>query len=147
MEENRLKKLYLRLSMTSIFRNVLKKPVFVHFFDYARSASTEDKIASYSAMVSDIYNEGGSLTDYVSKLVFEDENVYVKQKAKKITVSSYVERTVREELSVLSEFASLKPEDFSRDMDIDFFCPEFSSCDVELYGYYHSRIEEIDKYG
>jgi len=147
MEENRLKKLYLRLSMTSVFRNVMKKPVFTHFFDYARSASKEEKIASYSAMVSDIYEEGGSLTEYVSRLVFEDENIYVKQKAKKTAVSEYVERAVREELSVLSEFASLKSEDFSRDMEIDFFCPEFSSFDVELYDDYHSRIEEIDRYG
>ena len=72
MEENRLKRLFLRLSMTSVFRNVTKKPVFTHFFDYARSASKEEKIASYSAMVSDIYNEGGSLAEYVSRLVFED---------------------------------------------------------------------------
>ena len=147
MEENRLKRLFLRLSMTSVFRNVTKKPVFTHFFDYARSASKEEKIASYSAMVSDIYNEGGSLAEYVSRLVFEDENIYVKQKARKIAVSEYVEKAVKEELSVLSEFASLKSEDFSRDMGIDFFCPEFSSSDVELYDDYHSRIEEIDKYG
>ena len=147
MEENRLKKLFLRLSMISVFRNVMKKPVFTHFFDYARSASKEGKIASYSAMVSDIYNEGGSLTAYVTKLVYEDENIYVKQKARKIAVSEHIEKAVREELSVLSEFASLKSVDFSRDMEIDFFCPEFSSFDAELYDDYHSRIEKIDKYG
>ncbi len=133
--------------MTSVFRNVLKKPVLIHFADYAKSCSIEEKIAAYSAMVSDIYNEGGSLTEYVSRLVFEDENVYVKQKAAKSAVSEMLEKAVKQELYVLSEFASLRWDDFSSDMGLDFPCPEFYSHTVSLFEDYHKRIEEIDRYG
>ena len=73
----------LKLSMTSVFTEVLKKPLFEHFFGLF---STEDKckrIRAYANMISEVYKSGGSLTDTVLKYIFEDENVYVKARARK----------------------------------------------------------------
>ena len=147
MEMNRLRNLYLRLCMTSVFHNVLKKPVFSAFEDYSNADSTEKKLKAYSEMVTSVYENGGTLDGYVRKAVFEDENVYVKQRAKNIAVDKKIENAVIEELNTFSDFASLTAEDFKKDMGIDLSLPEFNTRYLDLNELYHARIEEIDKYG
>ena len=147
MEMNRLRNLYLRLCMTSVFHNVLKKPVFSAFESYSNAESTEKKLKAYSEMVTSVYENGGTLDGYVRKAVFEDENVYVKQRAKNIAVDKKIENAVIEELNTFSDFASLTAEDFKKDMGIDLPLPEFNTRYLDLNELYHARIEEIDKYG
>ena len=147
MEMNRLRNLYLRLCMTSVFHNVLKKPVFSAFESYSNAESIEKKLKAYSEMVTSVYENGGTLDGYVRKAVFEDENVYVKQRAKNIAVDKKIENAVVEELNTFSDFASLTAEDFKKDMGIDLSLPEFNTRYLDLNELYHARIEEIDKYG
>ncbi len=147
MENNRLKKLYFRLCMTSIFHNVLKNPVFSAFEAYAKSESTEEKLKAYSSMVTAIYENGGTLDGYLRKAIFEDENIYVKQRARKIAIDKKMEKAVTTELDTFSEFTALSAEDFKNDLGIDLSIPEFNSRELDLNVLYHKRIEEIDKYG
>ena len=133
--------------MTSVFHNVLKKPVFSAFESYSNAESTEKKLKAYSEMVTSVYENGGTLDGYVRKAVFEDENVYVKQRAKNIAVDKKIENAVIEELNTFSDFASLTAEDFKKDMGIDLPLPEFNTRYLDLNELYHVRIEEIDKYG
>ena len=133
--------------MTSVFHNVLKKSVFSAFEDYSNADSTEKKLKAYSEMVTSVYENGGTLDGYVRKAVFEDENVYVKQRAKNIAVDKKIENAVIEELNTFSDFASLTAEDFKKDMGIDLPLPEFNTRYLDLNELYHARIEEIDKYG
>ncbi|MBQ9703839.1 MAG: ATP-binding protein [Clostridia bacterium] len=147
MENIRLKKLYLRLCMTSIFHNVLKNSVFSAFEAYAKSESIEEKLKAYSSMVTAIYENGGTLDGYLRKAIFEDENIYVKQRARKIAIDKKMEKAVTTELDTFSEFTALSAEDFKNDLGIDLSIPEFNSRELDLNVLYHKRIEEIDKYG
>ena len=70
---SKIKKLYLDLCMCSIFRSMLEEPLLLHFADYARAEAKDEKIKAYSAMVAEIYSHGGSLTDEVRRLVYENE--------------------------------------------------------------------------
>ena len=76
---SKIKKLYMDLCMCSIFRSMLEEPLLLHFKDYAKSESRDERALAYSAMVSEIYAEGGSLTDLVRRIVFENENVYLRK--------------------------------------------------------------------
>ena len=147
MEENRLKNLYLRLSLVSVFHNVMKKPVLKDFCAYASSERAEDKLKAYASMVTGIYENGGTLDGYIRKAVFEDENIYVRLCAKKISVDEKLERTVTNELNALSELTSLTSEDFLADMGIDLSIPEFNSRGIDLNELYRKRVEEVDRYG
>ena len=73
-----IKELYLGLCMSSVFRSLLDKPLFCHLDGYFSSNDKSEKIKSYASFVAEIYKNGGSLTDLVRRLVFEDENVYIK---------------------------------------------------------------------
>ena len=94
-----LKKLHLDLCMTSVFRTVLDKPLFKYFDDYASLEVTKDqKISAYASLVSEVYKLGGSLTDAVMRLVFEDENVYVKSRARGSSLDENIIKAAEREL-------------------------------------------------
>ncbi len=141
-----LKKLHLDLCMTSVFREALNKPLIKHFDAYARAESKEEKILSYSAFASEIYKSKGSLTDAVMRLVFEDENVYVKARAKGSAPDENIVMATKRELSVFEELASLTDEDFREDMGIAYVSP-FSSERRDFIALYEERIKDIEKHG
>ena len=68
-----LKKIYQKMCMSSVFHSVLDSPLIKRFESYISAPlGSELKLKAYSSFVSLIYSDGGSLTDLVSKLVFED---------------------------------------------------------------------------
>jgi hypothetical protein len=60
--------------MSSVFVEVVEKPLFKSFENYCRATEKDQKIKAYASFVSEIYEHGGSLTDITCRLVFEDEN-------------------------------------------------------------------------
>ncbi len=141
-----LKKLYLDLSMLSAFRALLDKPLLANFCSCLSTDSDAQRINSYAAMVSEIYPDGGSLTDAVRRIVFEDENVYIKMRAQNRAVPKVIVDATAHELSVLSNFASLTTDDFKEIIDLDYLSP-FSSEKCDLCREYESRIQNIHKHG
>lgn len=142
----KIRELYLRLCMSSVFRAVMSKPLFVHYADYARSTAADTKIRAYAAFVSEIYSSGGSLTDLVFRLVSEDENVYIKSRANSRPISEVVARAVAAELATFEEFATLTPEQFSDDMGIEFASP-FESRRMDFSTMYKDRIQNVARFG
>lgn len=141
-----IEKLYHKLCMTCVFHNLLSSPLFMNFASYVNEEKTDKKIKYLSAFISEIYKNGGSLTDLVKTLVFEDENVYVRARAKGTEVSSDIHASVKYELSVFERFASLTSRDFMEDMKID-YVSSFSSARCDLYSEYEKRLGEIKRYG
>ena len=137
-----------RLSSLAVFGGVRKKPLFALFLDYCdKAAGTPEKELAYGAFINEIYSGGASLTDCVRRIVFEDENVYVRTVGKKHEVNPHVARAVEYELRALSEFASLTPDDFASDMEHKNYVHSFDSERVDLVAEYSSRIASIEKYG
>ncbi len=132
--------------MTSIFSEVLKKPLFKSFFSIFSSERKEERIRSYADMTGEIYKNGGSLTNAVLKCIFEDENVYVKARGAKKELDPCIETAVRHELSVFEKFASLSYEDFKAELSVDYVSP-FSSEKIDFLKAYEERISDIFKHG
>ena len=126
--------------MTSIFKNVKEKPLFVAFFRYSESQSIEEKIEAYSAFSYEIHENGGSLSELVCRLIFEDENVYIRTRAKKKKFPKALSDAVLHELSVFERFLSLTDKDFKEDLKLDYVTP-FSSERVDLVSVYEKRIK------
>ena len=142
-----LKKLHLDLCMTSVFRNVLEKPLFKFFDEYSSLDVTKDrKIMAYASLVSEVYKLGGSLTGAVMRLVFEDENVYVKSRARGASLDDNISKAAERELDVFSAFAALTPEDFREDLNV-FYVSPFSSEKRDFIALYEERIKDIEKHG
>ena len=141
-----ISQLYLRLCMSAVFRSVLEKPLFESFSKYAKSEDRDEKIKAYAACVNEIYSNGGSLTELVFRLVSEDENVYIKSRAKGRAVDANICAAVACELEAFEEFASLTPEAFALDMDVD-FVSAFRSEKWDFKQKYEERIANVHKVG
>ncbi len=145
-----LQNIYLRLCLSSVFSEVLKKPLLKSYFEYCRADGTDAglKYAAYARFVSEIYRMGGSLPCSVSRLIFEDENSYVKDKAKGVTPRAVVEDSVKRELENFSAFASLTPADFALNMGIDEReIPKFDYEKTDIKSRFDERMKEINRYG
>jgi len=133
--------------MTSVFRSVIKKPVFEAFFEFCREEITKsEKIRAYSSFVSEIYNSGGSLSELVKRLVFEDENVYIKSRAMGENPSLDICRSVRSELSVFSDFAALTSESFKSMLEVGFLSG-FASERIDLEALYEEQVKNVKNVG
>ena len=142
--------MYLRLCSVSVFSNVIERPLFKAFEEYCSRPSNDvyGKMKSYAKFVCEIYKNGASLTELVSALVFEDENVYVKSRAKGIELDGHIVKSARRELEIFSAFAAISPEDFAEDMGVSKSdIPQFGSFIKPLGGAYEERIQQIGKYG
>ena len=146
--ENNLQKLYTRLCACAVFRGVLAHSVFSLFERYCKATDLMEKLSAYAAFASEIYEQGGSLTNLVKTLVFFDENVYIKSVAHKEKISKNILDAVKRELFVFSDFGALRSEDFALDMGISVKeLPVFDSVNAHLGALYEERLKNIAKCG
>ena len=146
--ETQLQQLYRRLLSCAVFRGVLAHPVFSHFVSYCKGSEPLEKLNAYADFTAEIYGHGGNLTDLVKRIVFADENVYVKGVAHGDKLSKNVLDSARRELATLSDFAALKSEDFAKDMGISVKeLPVFDSVNAHLGALYEERLKNIQKHG
>lgn len=146
--ENKLQKLYMRLSACAVFRGVLKTPIFVQFASYCKAKDSAEKLNAYATLVAEIYEHGGSLTEVVKTLVLADENVYVKAVAGKTDLPLAILQAAKNELKLFTEFSALTAADFAEDMEIsNEFLPKYDTFNADMGALYHERLQNIDKYG
>ena len=148
--ENKLLKLHKNLCTVAVFRGVLETPIFSLFGGYCY-CDEEDFFAqldAYAAFVAEIYKNGGDLTRLVQKVVFSDENVYVKAYAKGEVINPHILSSVERELSYFSEFASLTPKDFAEHLELSLRdIPTFDSFNADMGRLYKERLLDIKKHG
>ena len=94
---------YLKLCMTTLFSKVTENPLFKAFERYSTVESRTEKIKAYASFVNEIYKNGGSLTSLVCRLVFEDENVYVKSVAAGKAIDQNIVRSAQREFAAFVE--------------------------------------------
>ena len=149
MNNEKFKKIYLKLCAVSVFRFALTRPPVADFMDYCTANSDEEKLKIYAKFVSEIYDNGGNLTDFMKKVLGEDENAFVKALARGIKPSKCISESANADLDAFSEFSALAPIDFIYDLKGlgNVRLPNFYSNDEDLAQYYYERIKNIERYG
>ncbi len=147
---DKIERVYRRLNMVSVFDGVLRAPLTRAFFAYAEEKA-EGKLGRYGQFVAEIYRGGGSLTSLVSRLVFEDENVYIKGRAKGEVISPCIALAVEKELQTFSMLATLSMEDFAENMGLSAeektLLPSYEIAPVSLSKSYEMRVNGVGRYG
>ena len=146
----KIRTIYESLNLTAVFRETLEKPLLKAFSAYCETPKENSaaRQKGYAAFVAEIYKGGGSLTKLVQRLVFEDENVYVKAIARGQKIDAFLERAVKRELNAFSALSALTVEDFAQDLGVDkSVLPEFSSFNADMGALYKKRLRSINKYG
>ena len=138
------------LASCAVFRGVLQTELFERFgnYVYTKECGEIERINAYADFVSVLYKGGGNLTEMVKKIIFEDENVYIKGTALKRPLDENILRSAKRELEVFSVFASLTVKDFALDMDVAAVeLPAFDSFNADMGALYAERLKNVDKYG
>ncbi len=143
-----LQPIYLQLCSVTVFRGVTQAELFTAFERYCVAQSEAEKRKAYAAFVGEIYAFGENLTALTKSLVFMDENVYVKRKARGEEVNFHIEESVQKELQIFSHFASLSPADFAEDLGVNaYLLPSFDSEIADFQEEYALRLKDIERYG
>ena len=144
---SKIKEIYSTLCLFSVFRNLLSTPVFKAFIEYCEAEDKKDKPKKYGALVSEIYKNGGSLTECVKKALYEDENVYVKSIARGEKINPNIEKAVKYELEALNELAGISSDSFALDMGTSAKIPEYDVSREDITKEYNKRLNSIEKHG
>ncbi|MBR2023147.1 MAG: ATP-binding protein [Clostridia bacterium] len=148
MQITALRQLYNELCLTSVFIGVTKQPLFLAFERYVQAEKSEDKRKAYASFVACLYAWGGNISDCVKRLIFEDENVYVKAMARGEKVCHCIVNSVKRELATFSKWASVTVETFALDMGANKEeLPAFCTTQTDLEKAYNKRLKGIAQYG
>lgn len=150
MQGNKLQKLYFHICSSAVFRGVLTSPVFTLFGGYCLSEGKPawERMNAYAEWVAELYRLGGDLNEITKKLLLSDENVYIKAAAHREQASENVVKAASRELVIFSEFASLTPQDFAKDMGVEVTeLPAFDGQKEDFSALYAQRLQKADKYG
>ena len=138
---SKIKEVYSELCSFSVLREMLNKKLFKAFFEYANATDKNDKLNKYGAFVSEIYNGGANLTTLTRKLLFENENIFVKLISQKAEINKNIEISIIRELNSLTKFASLTYEDFFNDIENAIFIPKYDTEKANLLEEYKQRTK------
>ena len=137
----------MRLCLSTVFREVLEKPLLKFFGDFCRvDVREDDRRRAYSGFCLEVYKSGKTLAGLTLELLCEDENVYVKRLAKGEAIPSEIKEALNFELSVFAEFAALAPECFRRELDVPYL-PPFATENVCLKDAYLEHVRNIGSHG
>ncbi len=140
--------IYEELCLTAVFQEVLNTPLMRAFTGYCLATAPLEKRRAYAAFVKEIYQGGEELTSLLQRLLFEDENVYVKKVATGLSVGEHIENAAKRELALFAEIGGLTTADFAADMGIkEGLLPAFSSRFADMYTAYTYRLAHLDKCG
>lgn len=148
MTEQQLKKYSCRLSALSVFRGILKDGVISALLEYLKSeADVCERMSLYGKFVYEVSNRGGSFSDVLRRVVFEDENAYITSVAwKKDVAESILSNTVAE-LKLFTELTDFTPKELTAALDYDGYIPTFESAHVDFELEYAERAKNISSTG
>ena len=142
---SKIERIYKRLCAFSVLKDLTQNQLIKSFFDFAKSKEQDESLKAYGAFVNIIYENGGVLSDCVRKMLFENENVFVRAVAKKVSVNENIKNAISSELEALSELAMLAPSDFFEGNEVQI--PLYDTESVDFKTEYLERAKNIEKYG
>lgn len=141
------------VSSLVIFRNLLKNQVvekFIELFKLIDKNKTEQNnlIYAYSEAVGELYKFSDNLTEYMLKIVLEDENIYMLKKGAGEDIGVLLEECLASELMTLENFAKTQSCNIIDAIGYKGFLPRWKTDeDLDFSKIYADRIHEINKFG
>ena len=139
-----LNAIYAQMRSLVIFRDLLSDPVIQRFMNMLEAEDSVSFTATCADFEAGLYEVTDNWSDYLLHAVMNSENVAVRMKAEGRT-SDRIEETLRRELKVLGQAASLTPSDFSLLSPAVFAGWNNSPCDLESV--YEARLGEVAQKG
>lgn len=143
--------LKLQLDSLAVFANVKNDSVITNLSRLLSALADErpadETVALYSKVITGLYPVSSDLGEYVTKLVTEDDNFYVREKAAGRRVDDNILRTINNELSILQTLAMLPCETIRKAVGFDDFLPVWKSGTADVQYEFSRKLDNIRKTG
>lgn len=141
-----------RLDTLTIFRRILTDPVVSKLQRLLWLADEgediREAVSAYGDFVASLYEVTPNLSDYIAKILVEDENFYIRRRAAGKGISPSVEDSLQEELCLLEELCALTPDRVKIAIGYDGFLPSWDNGNgCNLQERYESKLANLSQTG
>ena len=144
-------RLLIQMNSLVIFRKLKKDPVISLLIGTMEMIETKQQtsqmIDTYTEMIYELYKQGDDLTEYIMKLILEDENIYILKKGEKLQTGTLLDNCLANELAFLQELAQTPCSEITGRIGYDGFLPEYRVSQLDFSKIYADRIHAIDQMG
>lgn len=142
-------KLRTNLYSLVIFRNLLEDEVVKKFIIMTESLSLDVSITvrEYSSFVAELFKTTTNLSDYILKLVLEDENFYMLKSSVKEKMDDTIEECLVNELRILEGISQVTSASIKIQIAYSSFMVDWKTTDYDFVKIYRKRLEEIPLHG
>ncbi|MBQ8967944.1 ATP-binding protein [Ruminococcus sp.] len=144
------KRILLQIRSLVIFKKIWDDKVIfnmIHTMINIEEQDTETAIDCYSDMCAELYKYGEDLTEYMVKIMLEDENLFLLRKGEGKEIGTMLENCLANELAFLEELGTIPSSEFTGRINYDGFLPEYRISPRDFSKIYADRVHAIDKIG
>lgn len=145
-----LKQFLTRIRSLVIFKNLREDWVIrdmIQTMGFIEDSDTEMAVECYTDLCAELYKHGDNLTDYVLKIILEDENLFILKKGESLETGTLLDNCLANELALLEELATIPCSEFINRIDYDGFLPEYKVSPKDFSQIYAERVHAINKIG
>ena len=148
MTEREKKQLASSLLSLSVFRGVLKEEPMTALTEYLRATGDEAmQMELFGRFVYSLADYSYSLSDFLCRAVYKDENSYIVGTARGVSHPAVLEKNARAELELFSDLTRLNAASLCTAGDYTGYIPEFDNTPTDFVSGYAERLSHIDRYG
>ncbi|NLD20141.1 MAG: ATP-binding protein [Clostridiales bacterium] len=139
-----MKELKLKIDSLAVFSDIKNNKVIMALRRLLESIHTDGMVKAYGDFVAALYPHTSDLTDYISTLLAEDDNFYVKDTAAGREISSEIREAVSNEINVLQDIAAFTP----LQINSGGVClPKWTTHSVDLHADFEKKMSNISRQG
>lgn len=144
--KKQLFELNMKLSSLTIFRDLLSDPVIENFqqlLEALEDKELKQQITAYCAFTASLYKNTSDLGVYINNLIRNDENFYIKSRARGALISASVESCLKSELDILQELSVVSSEKVKSVIGYKGFLPDWENTVFDFHYDYKERILKL----
>ena len=133
-----------------IFKSLHDKPVFSKYIAAISSVVNDPAditIEKYTDFISELFKYSDSLTQYMLKLVLENENLFMLRKGEGKKTGMLLDECLGNEIAVIEELSQIPCDELINQIDYDGFLPRYVTEKLDFAKIYADRIHAIKQYG
>ena len=148
-KNKKLQELELALNSLVIFRRLLTNEVMVPLRQLLDTEMTDPvvQLRQYAEFVARLYPHGTDLTDYLLRIVLEDDNFYMRMLARGEQPNEQIDLCAKNELLILQRLSRLRPAELQKEISYYGVLPEWTVSEIDFGLAYADRVRDIARFG
>lgn len=148
MTEQELQILACELSSLGVFRGLLQHEPMAALLDFlCCKGNAQERMNRFGRFVYSLADDGYSLSAFLCRAVYADENRYIIDTARKASIPDVLVDNANAELAIFSKLTQLNANMLCASVACGGYVPQFANTPIDFVRAYTERLAEIDRWG